>query len=70
MSKADEMFRALKYNKVEDDTDIEYRTCGGDYINFDKDYDTIDIDVNYLTPQEALAIYTKCKELGWIQEEN
>ncbi len=70
MSKADEMFDKLGYNKYELDTYIDYlsrETTKG--ITFRKDMKVIDshcgIGSEYITMQELKAINEKVKELGW-----
>lgn len=71
MTKADEMFDKLGFNKYELDTYIDYlsrETSKG--ITFRKDMKVIDshcgIGSEYITMQELQAINEKCKELGWI----
>ena len=83
MSKADEMFEKLEFEKKSDtDTNILYRykkrlmgeVCVHNIL-FLKNSKLIfsygtDIDQNCaIGMQEAQAIYEKCKELGWLDKE-
>lgn len=72
MSKADEMFDKLGFNKYEFDTYIDYLSRESSHgITFRKDTRVIDshcsIGSEYITMQELQAINEKCKELGWIE---
>ena len=73
MSKADEAFRKIKYEKIEDPKILKYenikknkriyfikRTVRCSYYNVSGEYPA------YLDMQELKAIQMKCKELGWI----
>lgn len=73
MSKADEAFRKIKYEKIEDPKILKYeninknkriyfieKTVRYSYYNVSGEYPA------YLDMQELKAIQMKCKELGWI----
>ena len=73
MSKADEAFRKIKYEKIEDPKILKYeninknkriyfikRTVRCSFYNVSGEYPA------YLNMQELKAIQMKCKELGWI----
>jgi len=68
MSEVDKLFENLCFDKLEGEDEIIYRR-GYDFICFDL-YD-IGIDIInsdnsiYLDFEFLLAIYKKCKELGW-----
>ena len=73
MSKADEMFLNLGYEKQENMGDIIYKSkyttiwlaSRPKEVNFISDgIDTI----GTITTQELQAINLKCKELGWLDE--
>lgn len=69
MSKADEMFEKLRFNKNEGLYEIQY-IARDNQITFDKRNNTIvicsdDYD-DKITMQELQAINEKCKELGWL----
>lgn len=73
MSKADEMFDGLGFNKYEIDTYIDYLNRENSHeITFRKDMKVIDsccgIGSEYITVQELQAINEKVKELGWLDE--
>lgn len=75
MSKADEMFSKLEFNKYEFDTYIDYLSRINSHgITFRKDTKRIDshcgIGSEYITMQELQAINLKCRELGWIGGED
>lgn len=73
MSKADEVFSKIEYEKIEDPKILKYenikknkriyfikRTVRYSYYNVSGE------SPSYLNMQELKAIYLKCKELGWI----
>lgn len=73
MSKADEAFRKIKYEKIEDPKILKYeninknkriyfigKTVRYSYYNVSREHPA------YLNMQELKAIYLKCRELGWI----
>lgn len=73
MSKADEAFRKIKYEKIEDPKILKYenikknkriyfikRTVRCSYYNVSREYPAC------LNMQELKAVYLKCKEKGWI----
>ena len=73
MSKADETFRKIEYEKIEDPKILKYeninknkriyfieKTVRYSYYNVSGEYPA------YLNMQELKAIYLKCKELGWV----
>ena len=69
MSKADEMFEKLRFNKNEGLYEIQY-IARDNQITFDKRNNTIvicsdDYD-DKVNMQELQAINEKCKELGWL----
>lgn len=71
MSKADEMFEELNFNKYEFDTHIDYLSRErSQEITFRKDTKMIcsscGIGAEYITMQELQAINKKCEELGWL----
>ena len=73
MSKADEMFDDVGFNKYEFDTYIDYLSRENSHaITFRKDIKAIDshcgIGSEYITMQELQAIYQFCKEKGWLDE--
>lgn len=74
---ADEMFEKLGFKKSEDKQSVFYE-IRDEYeeivtiIDFDKktksyEYEKYYDSYNYVSMQELQAIYTKCKELGWIE---
>ena len=81
---ADEMFKKLDYKPI-DKKDILFGVWGVSYIN-DKKYIEITFDFEdceicigtaetngepvYIGMQELQAINQKCKELGWLDENN
>ena len=74
MSKADEMFEMIGYEKVSDENYIYYNNLEWEYtIVFDlssktfKGYIDEDTEVSLsIDMQELQAINQKCKELGWM----
>ena len=73
MSEADETFRKIEYEKIEDSKILKYenikknkriyfikRTVRCSYYNVSEEYPAC------LDMQELKAIQMKCKELGWI----
>ncbi len=73
MSKADEMFNKLGFNKYEFDTSIDYVSRENRQgISLKKDMKVIDsycgIRSEYITMQQLQAINEKCKELGWLDD--
>ena len=73
MSKVDEVFSKIEYEKIEDPKILKYenikknkriyfikRTVRCSYYNVSGEYPA------YLDMQELKAIQMKCKELGWI----
>ena len=73
MSKADEMFDDVGFNKYEFDTYIDYLSRTSSHaITFRKDMKAIDshcgIGSEYISMQELQAINEKVKELGWNDE--
>lgn len=69
MSKADEMFKKLKYEfEYEDEISLTLANREQErYITFIKDIKTLMLTSN-ITMQELQAINLKCKELGWLDE--
>lgn len=68
MSKADEMFKKLGYEKlVEETTEVYMSSRNSKYIYFSKLINRIKFDGAYtfIDMQELQAINLKCKELGW-----
>ena len=67
ISKADEMFEELGYEKIDEDYKILYIAVGIQRIEFNK----IDKKINIIFPQnftmqELEAINKKVEELGWL----
>ena len=73
MSEADDTFRKIEYEKIEDPKILKYenikknkriyfikRTVRCSYYNVSGE------SPSYLNMQELKAIYLKCKEMGWI----
>ena len=73
MSKVDEVFSKIEYEKIEDPKILKYenikknkriyfikRTVRCSFYNVSGEYPA------YLNMQELKAVYLKCKELGWI----
>ena len=73
MSKADELFGKVGFNKYETDTYIDYLSRENSHtITFRKDIKSIDshcgIGSEFINMQELQAINEKVKELGWVDE--
>lgn len=69
MSKGDEMFEELGYEKLKRkyaDVYIEQK-IGKGQIGFNKQTKVVYPDINFINMQELQAINEKCKELGWIE---
>ncbi len=73
MSKVDEVFSKIEYEKIEDPKILKYenikknkriyfikRTVRCSYYNVSREYPAC------LNMQELKAVYLKCKEKGWI----
>ena len=78
MSKADEMFKKLGYRKdIDNEYEIEYIMPNNYYINFNKNFISIEkgqyneeinnFTARPLTRAELQAINEKVKELGWYE---
>lgn len=70
MSKADEMFEKLGYEKEERKyADVYNKHCKymTRQFGFNTESKAVMIDVEHITVQELQAINEKCKELGWIE---
>lgn len=70
MSKADEMFKELGYEKIEEDEaykrneqHIVFYFPEREVVIYKRDKEGLGID--YIDMQELKAINMKCKELGW-----
>ena len=74
MSKADEMFKKLRYEKTENNGEIRYKeenTTLGETFRFEilfvKALKVVGAK-HLLNMQELQAINEKCKEMGWLDE--
>ena len=72
MSKADEMFYHIEFEKRETKNYIKFYKKLGFFmpdieIIFDKKRKWIHSSIYYLNMQELQAINEKCKELGWVE---
>lgn len=74
MSKADEMFEKLGYERINTSmTTIKYIKFNKVWVNISIRFDLKDktvfihCETENLTMQELQAINLKCKELGWIE---
>jgi hypothetical protein len=70
MTKADEMFKELGYTKIKHDDEIKYTyNFFQNDLYFNLEYKEIITGNNVVIPMGLLkAINEKCKELGWIDE--
>lgn len=70
MSKADEMFEELGYEKIIKNKNIKYEHNRNPFRTFEFLMDKQEIElnnVNLITLKRLKAINEKCKELGWIE---
>ena len=75
MSKADRLFDKAGFNKYEYNDKIEYLSRERSheitfYLNTKLIESRCGIGSEYITMQELQAINLKCRELGWIGEED
>lgn len=68
MSKADEMFEKLGYEKIIENENIKYEHKRNPFRTFEFLMDKQEIElnnINILTTRRLKAINEKCQELGW-----
>lgn len=71
MSKSDEMFEELGYEKEDKNGNIIYTHKRNSFKTFTFLIDKQEIElnnVNLLTKKRLQAIYQKCREWGWLDE--
>lgn len=67
METAREIFEEMGYIYSENNFIICYERGESEAIEFEKENRKIVVDFYKLTPDEVLATYKQCEELGWIE---